>query len=150
MVAPGPPRPVERGSGSERAAVGCPGEGIRRRFPPRHDGDGFMSTAIAIPGNTASTFLTHFFGSGQADDTYVVKRFKTMLDGDIRRCPDQPPAAKKGRRKTTRATVTRKAMRALRPERTEIIVCTGLKSRGGVRIWGDIACGLFHHRKQKG
>ena len=28
-----------------------------------------MSAAIAIPGNTASTFLTHFFGSGLSDDT---------------------------------------------------------------------------------
>ena len=38
-----------------------------------------MSTAIATPGNTASTFLTHFFGSGLADDTYVIERFKTMV-----------------------------------------------------------------------
>ena len=29
-----------------------------------------MSTAIAIPGNTASTFLVHFFGSGLADERY--------------------------------------------------------------------------------
>ena len=29
-----------------------------------------MTTAIAIPVNTASTFLTHFFGSGLSDDTY--------------------------------------------------------------------------------
>ena len=35
-----------------------------------------MTAAIAIPRNTASTFLTHFFGSGLADDRYVVERFK--------------------------------------------------------------------------
>ena len=35
-----------------RAAVGCPQQGIRRRFPPRHDGDGIMNAAIAMPGNT--------------------------------------------------------------------------------------------------
>ena len=40
----------------------------------RHDGDGTMTAAIAIPGNTASTFLTHFFGGGLADDRYVVNR----------------------------------------------------------------------------
>ena len=58
-----------------------------------------MSTAVAIPGNTASTFLTHFFGSGLADDTYVVERFKTMVDGDIRRCPDDKPGnAQRNRR----------------------------------------------------
>ena len=114
-----------------------------------------MSAAFAIPGNTASTFLTHFFGSGLSDDTYVVERFKAMVDGDIRRCADRQPAAKTGTTKTVRrkakdATVTRKAVQALRPARTEIIVCTGLKTRGGVQIWGDIACGLFHDRKQKG
>ena len=38
-----------------------------------------MTTAIAIPGNTASTFLTHFFGKGLADDTYVVERFRAMV-----------------------------------------------------------------------
>ena len=37
-----------------------------------------MTTAIAVPGNTASTFLTHFFGSGLVDDTYVVERFKGL------------------------------------------------------------------------
>lgn len=38
-----------------------------------------MTAALAIPGNTASTFLTHFFGSGLADDTYVVERFKAYV-----------------------------------------------------------------------
>ncbi len=109
-----------------------------------------MSTAFAIPGNTASTFLTHFFGSGLSDDTYVVERFRALVDGDIRRCPDRPPAPKKGKRKTARATVTRKAVQALRPERTEIIVCTGLKTRGGVQLWGSVATGLLCDRKQKG
>lgn len=35
-----------------------------------------MSAAIELPGNTASTFLISFFGSGLADDTHVVERFK--------------------------------------------------------------------------
>ena len=109
-----------------------------------------MTTAIAIPGNTASTFLTHFFGSGLSDDTYVVERFKAMVDGDIHRCADQPPAAKKGRRKTKYATASLKAVRAMRPERNEVIVCTGLKTRGGVQYWGWIAMGLGIDRKQKG
>ena len=29
----------------------------------------------------------------------------------------------------------------MRPARTEIIICTGLRIRGGVQIWGDIAQG---------
>ncbi len=28
----------------------------------------------------------------------------------------------------------------MRPTRNEIIVCTGLGTRGGVQIWGDIVC----------
>ena len=109
-----------------------------------------MTAALAIPGNTADTFLTHFFGSGLSDDRYVVERFKTMVDGDIRRCADEPPAAKKGRRKKNCATASLKAVRTMRPERNEVIVCTGLKSRGGVQYWGWIAMGLGIDRKQKG
>ena len=109
-----------------------------------------MSAAIAMPGNTAATFLTHFFGSGLADDTYVVERFRAMLDGDIRRCDDEAPAAKKGRRKTKYPTATLKAVQAMRPERNEVIVCTGLKTRGGVQYWGSVSTGLLCDRKQKG
>ena len=66
-----------------------------------------MTTAIAFPGNTASTFLTHFFGGGLADDRYVVERFKALADGDIRRCTGEEPAAtKKGRRKAIADTIS--------------------------------------------
>ena len=106
-----------------------------------------MNTAIAIPGN-AATFLTHFFGGGLADDRYVVEKFKAMANGDIRRCPgDAAPA--KSRRKAKRTIESLKAVRQLRPERTEIIICTGLRIKGGVQLWGDIATGLFCDRKQK-
>ena len=40
-----------------------------------------MSTAMAIPGNTANTFLTHLFGAGLSDDRYVVKKFKALVNG---------------------------------------------------------------------
>ena len=60
-----------------------------------------------------------------------------MVDGDIRRCPDQAPAKGKGRRKDGYTTATLKAVREMPPARTEIIICTGLKTRGGVQIWGD-------------
>ena len=107
-----------------------------------------MTTAMAMPGNTASTFLIHFFGSGLADDRYVVERFKAMADGDIRHWPGGEPA-KKGR-KAKRVTATLKAVKDMRPARTEIIVCTGLRSRGGQQLWGSVAAGLFCDRKQKG
>ena len=99
-----------------------------------------MHAAIAVPGS-ASTILTHVFGRGLANERYVVERFQAMADGDIRRAPgDAAPA--KGRRKAKRTIASLKAVRQLRPTRTEIIVCTGLRIKGGVQIWGDIATGL--------
>ena len=107
-----------------------------------------MHAAIAMPGNTAATFLVHFFGRGLEDERYVVERFKAMADGDIRRMPGDEPAKKGGR--TKRVTATLKTVKELRPARTEIIVCTGLRTRGGQQLWGSVAAGLFCDRKQKG
>ena len=108
-----------------------------------------MTTAMAVPGNTASTFLIHFFGSGLEDERYVVERFKAMVDGDIRPWPADEPATKKGR-KARRVTATLKAVKEMRPARTEIIICTGLRTKGGQQLWGSIAAGLFCDRKQRG
>ena len=109
-----------------------------------------MSTALAIPGNTAATFLTHIFGPGLADDDrYVIERYRALADGNIRRCTDAAP--KGGRRRKTKAvTATLKAVKELRPAPNEIIVCTGLKTRGGVQYWGAISTSLFCDRRQKG
>lgn len=109
-----------------------------------------MTTAIAVPGNTADTFLTHFFGGGLSDERYVVERFRAMIDGDIRRCPDEAPAKGKGGPKAKLATATLKAVRELRPARNEIIVCTGLRSKGGVQYWGSVSAGILCDRKQRG
>ena len=107
-----------------------------------------MHAAIVVPGSS-STFLTHLFARGLEDDRYVVERFRAMADGDIRRSPGDEPA-QKGRRKAERTTVSLQAVRELRPARTEIIVCTGLRIRGsGVQYWGDVATGLFCDRKQR-
>ena len=37
----------------------------------------------------------------------------------------------------------------MRPARNEIIVCTGLRTKGGVQIWGDLSTGLFVERRQR-
>ena len=107
-----------------------------------------MHAAIAVPGNSR-TILTHVFGHGLEDDRYVVERFQAMANGDIRRQPGDEPA-KKGRRKAKRTTASLKAIKEMRPARTEIIICTGLRIKGGCQMWGDIATGLFCDRKQKG
>ena len=63
-----------------------------------------------------------------------------MADGDIRRVAGEAPAATKGGRKAKRVTATLKAVQALRPERNEIIICTGLRIKGaGVQYWGSYA-----------
>ena len=109
-----------------------------------------MTAAMAMPGNTADTFLVHFFGTGLADDKYVVERFKAMADGDIRRCPDGPPEKDRARRKTKYPTATLKAVKEMRPGRAEIIICTGLRTRGGWQLWGSHAAGLLCDRRQRG
>ena len=108
-----------------------------------------MTAATALPGNTADTFLVHLFGTGLADEKYVVERFKAMADGDIR--PIRPEATgANGRRKEKRTVVSRKQAEAMRPDRTEIIICTGLRTRGGRQAWGAVALGIFCDRKQRG
>ena len=94
-----------------------------------------MTTATAIPGNTADTFLTHIFGRGLEDDRYVVERFRAMADGDIRRLDGDGPVTAKSRRKARRVTATPKAVKELRP-------ALNLK-RSGIQYWGSISTGLF-------
>ena len=92
-----------------------------------------MTAAMAMPGNTAETFLVHFFGTGLADDRYVIERFRARTDGDIVPAPAEAPRTK-GERKTRRTTATLKAVQEMRPACTEIIICTGLKTRGGWQL----------------
>ena len=108
-----------------------------------------MSTAIAIPGNTADTFLVHFFGGGLADERYVVERFKARADGDIVPVLAEAPKAD-ARRKGRRIAATLKAVKAMRPACTEIIICTELRTRGGQQLWGSVALRMFCDRKQRG
>ena len=108
-----------------------------------------MQTIDAIQGG-ARTYLVHTFGNGlEGEDRFVVERFKAMLDGDIRPIGAEAPKAK-GRRKAKRPVVSREAVEAMRPARTEIIICTGLRTRSGRQYWGDIATWMFHDRRQKG
>ena len=95
-----------------------------------------MTTAMALPGNTTSTFLTHFFGRGLEDERYVVERYKARADGDIVPILADAPKSK-GRRKARRVTATLKTVKELRPAPNEIIICTALNrlpvSGGGRR-----------------
>ena len=108
-----------------------------------------MQPAQAFAPN-ATTFLTHLVGGGLADKRYVVQRFKSMLDGDIRPVESQAPKGSR-RRTAKRVLATLKEVKDMRPGRNEIIVCTGLNLRNcGVQYWDCLATGLFHDRRQKG
>ena len=95
-----------------------------------------MRTSGGIQGS-ARTFLTHFFGRGLDDARYVVERYKSDYQGQIR--PWRPAKASKGARKV----MSLRAVQRLRPERDEIIVATGVELAGGVQMYGDLATGLF-------
>ena len=83
-----------------------------------------MTAAMAMPGNTAETFLVHFFGTGLADDRYVVERYKARADGDVVPAPVEALAAK-GRR----AAVGRKTGPG--QQRREERARTGERDAGG-------------------
>ena len=68
-----------------------------------------MQAAQALSGNT-TTFLTHIFGDGLADDRYVVQRYKSMVDGDIRPVAAEAPKGK-GRRKAKPTVMSLKAVK---------------------------------------
>ena len=95
-----------------------------------------MRTVQTHPGN-ASTFLTYLFGQGLDDDRYVVERFQSMADGDIRPLGSRGPRTK-GRPKAANTVVSRQAVRKMRPARDEIIVATGINlQNSGVQLWGE-------------
>ena len=94
----------------------------------------------------AQTFLIHLFGRGLEDDRYVIERYKSLANGEIRPVRAERPKAK-GRQRQRRTVATLSAVKKLRPERDEIIVCTGVKlARSGVQIWGVQATGLAASR----
>ena len=111
-----------------------------RMFPPFATtdprGDGMMHTVTA-PGGSARTFLIHMFRRGLDDNRYVVERYKSTFDGEIVRWPC------KGKSKTgkqPRQVMSLGAVQRMRPERDEIIVCTGVKITGsGIQYWGSYA-----------
>ena len=104
-----------------------------------------MQTVKAFRGN-ARTFLTHMFGRGLDDDRYVIERFQSKADGEIRR---RNGASKKSRGKASREIVSLNTVQRMRPKRDEIIVCTGIAITGGIQYWGDRAMGFLVNAKHR-
>ena len=94
----------------------------------------------------AQTFLVHLFGRGLDDERYVVETYRSLPSGEIRPVEAGQPK-RKGRRGLRRQIVSRKAVREMRPERDEIIVCTALNLKGsGIQYWGSAATGFLAAR----
>lgn len=96
-----------------------------------------------VPRGTPSpTFLVHFFGQGLQDSRYVVVRYRSKVNGDICR------AHAGGKTRTSRPVVlSLRAVKGLRPESDEIIICSSLdRTNSGVQYWGSLAAGLFSDR----
>ena len=130
------------------AAVGCRGRASGRRNPPRHHGDHIMTAALAIPATRRTR--SWFIFSAQAWPTTDMwsngtGRLRTAILFPPRRGPQS-----EGRGKAKHMVVSRKQAEAMRPGRTEIIICTGLSTRGGRQAWGSVAAGILCDRKQKG
>ena len=95
----------------------------------------------------AQTFLVHLFGRGLDDDRYVVERYRSLAGGEIRPVQAEQPNTP-GRPSRTIASVS--AVKQMRPERDEIIVCTAVKLAGsGIQLYGDLATGLFVARNAR-
>ena len=89
----------------------------------------------------ANTFLTHVFGRGLEDKHYVVERYRTTIDGEIRRLPGG---------KGHPLTLSLATVRELRPARNEILICKGEKKPdSGIQYYGSLACGLFAEGRRK-
>jgi len=120
------------------------GPALRSGSPPlatTTGGDGKMRTGRMFH-RDAQTFLVHLFGRGLDDERYVVEKYRSHPNGEIEPVGAEEPKTK-NRRRPRRRIVSRKAVREMRPERDEIIVCTGVKlARSGVQMWGIGASGL--------
>ena len=109
-------------------------------------GDGTMQMATTLRRSTY-TFLTHLFGPDLDDDRYVIGRFQSKADGEIR---PRNGASKKSRGKASHEIASLSTVQRMRPERDEIIICTGLNCTTlGVQYWGDRAVGLFVNAKYR-
>ena len=91
----------------------------------------------------AQTFLIHLFGQGLEDKRYVVEKYRSRPDGQIEPVQPEQPGTK-GRRRQRRTIASLAAVKKMRPERDQIIVCTGVTLKdSGMQVWGIAATGIF-------
>lgn len=101
-----------------------------------------MQTAASTSQRHADTFLIHLFGGGPdgGDRAFVVERFRSAYDGEIKPVDDGKGKSGRGRK---RRTVSLRTVRSLRPGRDEIIVATSVSRDAGIQLFGDRAAGFM-------
>ena len=91
----------------------------------------------------AQTYLVHVFGQGLEGDRYVIEKYRSLADGQIH-AVEAEHTGTRARRGKRRTIMSAGAVKKLRPERDEIIVCTALNLKAsGVQYWGETAAGIF-------
>ena len=88
----------------------------------------------------ASTYVVHFFGGGlDRDERFVVERYETAASGEIRplRADGECGDARKAR-----TTLSRRAVKRLRPLPNEIVIATAVGCDAGMQLFGDAAAGI--------
>ena len=79
----------------------------------------------------------------------MIERFQSKADGEIRP-RRRNGASKKSRAEASREIVSLSTVQQMRPERDEIVICTGVNcSTLGVQYWGDRAMGLLVNGKYR-
>ena len=69
----------------------------------------------------------------------MIERFQSKADGEIRP-RGRNGSSKRGRGKASREIVSLSTVQRMRPERDEIIICTGVnRTTLGVQYWGEYA-----------
>ncbi|MDE0389957.1 MAG: hypothetical protein OXI75_14755 [Rhodospirillales bacterium] len=100
-----------------------------------------MQPAARTSKRHADTFLTHVFGGGLdgGDREFVVERFRSAFDGEIKPVVD---GKGKGGRARRRRIVSLRTVRNLRPAHDEIIIATSVNRDAGIQLYGATAAGF--------
>ena len=100
-----------------------------------------MQTAPRTSQRHADTYLTHLFGGGLdgGDREFVVERFRSTFDGEIKPVVDGKEEGGRGR---SRRTVSLRTVRTLRPAHDEIIIATSVSRDAGIQLYGATAAGF--------
>ncbi len=100
-----------------------------------------MQTAARPSWRRADTYLTHLFGGGLdgGDREFVVERFRSAYDGEIRPVDDGKANGGRGQK---RRILSLRTVRNLRPARDEIIIATSVNRDAGIQLFGSTAAGI--------